>query len=97
MILAKQLKQLLKNKDLTAAKLSRATGINQKTLSEWLSGRTPRDLDQIKILSEYLEVEIGYLLFGEVNKLKNKDLFTENINEINAGVFEVVLRKVNKD
>jgi len=91
MILAKQLKDLLKQKDVTIAQLARATGISAKTIYQWLNGQKPRDLNQVKKVADYFGVSIDFLAFGIQSKTHNDiNSFKE---EINAGVFEVILRK----
>lgn len=91
MILAKQLKDLLKKNDVTVAQLARATQLSSKTIYQWLNGQKPRDLTQLKKVSDYFSVSIDFLAFGIQAKSKN-DL-SDFKDEINAGVFEVILRK----
>lgn len=94
MILAAQLKKLLKKHDLTVAKLSRATGVSQKTLHSWLDSKTPSNLDSVKKIANYFDLTLEELLFGEVPKPKNK--LEEYHDEIQAGIFEVILKRVKK-
>lgn len=94
MILAKQLKDLLKQKDVTVAQLARATQLSSKTVYQWLNGQKPRDLNQVKKVADYFEVTIDFLAFGAVQV--KKTTFEDLKDEINAGYFEVVLRKVKK-
>lgn len=94
MILAGQLKKLLKTHDLTIAKLSRATGLSQKTLRSWAEGSEPKRISEVKILARYFDMTLDQLLFGEVPKVKNK--LEQYEEEIQAGIFEVILRRVKK-
>lgn len=91
MTLNKQLKILLQNKDITVAQLARATKISAKTLYQWLNGQSPKNLIQVRKVADYFEVTIDFLAFGIV--AKNKTELTDFQNEINVGIFEVVLRK----
>lgn len=95
MILAKQIKLLLKEKDLTVAQLSRSCKVSQKTLHEWISGRSPRNLNHVKSVADYLGVTLDFLIFGLENK---KDPNTiETLNEyVSIGKYEVVLRKLKE-
>lgn len=94
MILAKQLKDLLKQKDTTIAQLARATHISSKTLYQWLNGQKPRDLNQVKKVANYFDVSLDYLAFGEISE--SKVGFEDYKEEINAGHFEVILRRIKK-
>lgn len=87
------LKKLIQEKGLTITALSRATKIPLQTLHGWLQGVEPKSIRQVKKLADYLEVDIDYLCFGVDKKKSHFDDFQEGIN---AGVFEVVLRRIKK-
>lgn len=95
MVLKSVLKSLIKSRGITIAHLSRATKVPLQTLHGWLNGSEPKSLRQVKSVADYLEVDLDYLCFGirptdQTNKMEMlKD-------EINAGIFEVVLRRVKK-
>lgn len=91
MILDKQLKILLQRNDVTIAQLARATKISAKTLYQWLQKQKPRDLNQVRKVADYFEVSIDFLAFGI--ELKSKSEIKDYQEEINAGVFEIILRK----
>lgn len=87
------LKDILKEKDISVAQLARATRVPRQTLDNWMSGQEPRSLRQVKDVADYLHVSLDYLCFGE----RGSDPFLNFFeSEINAGVFEVVLRRVVK-
>ena len=67
MTLNKQLKNLLKDKDVTIAQLARATTISAKTLYQWLNGQSPKNLLQVRKVADYFEVTIDYLAFGIIH------------------------------
>lgn len=94
MKLGTQLKQILAAKNITVAQLSKATKISSKTVYHWLNGQSPRNLDQLKLLSDYLEVDLNYLLFNDAKIKKNE--FQDYEDEIKAGIYEVVLRKIKQ-
>ncbi len=85
------LKRLLREQDMTVAQLSRQLSIPRQTLDNWLSGQEPRSLKQVKKVAEYFGVSLDYLCFGE-----EEEKIQEYGQEINAGVFEVVLRRIKK-
>jgi len=93
MILGEMIKKLMLEKDINLSQLSRATEIPRQTLDNWVSGQEPRSLDQLKQVSDYFDVTIDYICFGFEQKDKQ---LSEYGDEINAGVFEVVLRRVKK-
>lgn len=84
------LKDLLHERDMTVAQLSRTTGVALQTLDNWLSGQEPRSLRQVKKVASYFEVPVDYLCFGETSEKKTIEDYKE---EINAGIFEVILRR----
>lgn len=90
------LKQLLNEHDMTAAQLARATKVPPQTINNWLSGLEPRNLSHIKSVADYFKVSVDYLVYGVIEKQKVKSRLEEYEDEINAGTFEVVLRRVRK-
>ena len=90
------LKELLTGCDITASQLSRATKVPVQTIHNWLSGSDPRNLNQVKKIAEYFKVSIDYLCFGHDGESFKKSEIKEYQEEINAGIFEVVLRRIKK-
>ena len=93
-MLAKQLKILLKRDSITVINLAKATGLNTKTLYNYLDGRSPRNLDHIRILCAHFKVSSDELLFGIKSTVEKE--FKDYEEEINAGKFEVILRRLRK-
>lgn len=87
------LKELIKKRGITITALSRATKVPLQTLHGWLQGSEPRSLKQVKSVADFFNVDLDYLCFG-IEGEKNKNNITEFEDEINAGIFEVVLRRV---
>jgi transcriptional regulator with XRE-family HTH domain len=85
------LRDLIKEEGITVSQLSKKSGVPVQTLHNWLSGMEPRSLKQVRKVADYLEVSIDYLCFGIKEKQKN---IQDYEHEINAGVFEVVLRRI---
>ena len=92
MILASQLKYILRQKGITVLALSKATEVPVKTLYSWLQSQSPRNLNHLKKVAEHLNVSLDYLLFNEE---KTQTPFEDLKDEINAGTYEVILRKTN--
>jgi predicted transcriptional regulator len=89
------LKKLIKERGITITHLSRSTKVPLQTLHGWLQGSEPKSLRQVKAVADYLSVDLDYLCFGIKPKVQ-KTQINDYEEEINAGVFEVVLRRVRK-
>lgn len=61
----KKFEDLLKEKNTTTYRVSKATGISGATFSDWKSGRSSPKLDKIKIISNYFGVPIDYFLASD--------------------------------
>lgn len=57
--------ELLKERGITAKKLSDDTGISTGNISEWKSGRVSPSAKKLQVLSEYFGVSTDYLLGTE--------------------------------
>lgn len=88
------LKKLIRERGMTIVALSKKTKVPLQTIHGWLQGSEPKSLRQVKAVADALEVDMEYLCFGTESKPKNQ--FEAFEDEINAGVFEVVLRKVRR-
>lgn len=93
MELAKTLKKLLAEKDITASKLSRDLKIPTSSINDWLAGRTPRDLDAVREVANYLKVSTHHLLFGEPEP---QSIISEILEktEIHTGLYEISVKRV---
>lgn len=94
MKLAIILKSLINEHGLTVTQLSKRSTVPIQTLHNWLTGMEPRSLSQVRKVANYFNVSLDYICFG--TQVKTSQQLEEFSDEINAGVFEVVLRKVKK-
>ena len=62
--LRQQLKLELERRGWTATRLARTAGIPKQSLSGWMAGNRPRNLDQLKKVADVLELDLEVLLFG---------------------------------
>ncbi len=92
-MLAKNLKQLLEDREITISALAKATDVPKSTISTWLAGRTP-DLIQLDKVARYLGTNIEALAFGR----KQEDIFSEIMQkvEIHSGLYEITVKKIVK-
>jgi transcriptional regulator with XRE-family HTH domain len=95
MKLKDQLDILMKNRGLSMSELAREVNVSVKTLHNWAQGQTPRDISQVKQVADFFSVSLDYICFGS-SKTPERGSFEYHQDEINAGVFEVILRKVQK-
>lgn len=91
-----QLRLLLKENDLTAAQLARKSGISKQTLSNWLSGESPRKLEDVHKVAKFFSVSLEELLFAEHPPVKNGGSnFLDIVNgQEMKGIFEVSIKKI---
>lgn len=67
MELSSILRRIMEERRLSQRDLERQTGLPKSTLSDWLSGAQPRNLDDVRRLSRHLGVPFEYLLFGKTD------------------------------
>ncbi len=61
------LKKLLKENDLTASQLARATKVPVQSIHNWIHGQTPRSFEQIKKIADFFNMSVDELVYGSVN------------------------------
>lgn len=54
--------KLLREKQVTAYKVAKETGIAQSTLSDWKNGRSTPKLDKLQKIADYFGVSLEFLL-----------------------------------
>ena len=57
--------ELLKERNVTAYQVGKATGISTSTLSEWKNGKYTPKMDKVQKIAEYFNVSVDYLLGNE--------------------------------
>lgn len=57
--------KLMAEKDITAYRLSKDTGIAESCLSDWKNGRSKPKLDKLQIIADYLGVPLEELIKDE--------------------------------
>lgn len=80
--------QLLQERNVTAYKLSKETGLSETLISNWKSGRQLPKFDSIIILCDYFNVSADYLLgrAQDTNISNNHDNLNSVIGQVNAPV-----------
>lgn len=90
------LKRLLKDNNLTATQLARATKVPVQSIHNWIHGQNPRSFEQIKKIADYFQITVDELVYGSLGSKNISEPIQRYHDEINAGVFEVVLRRIKK-
>lgn len=99
MNLKNQLKNYLDHFDMTAAQLSRKSGVSQQVLSTWLRGGDPKKMTQVKKVADSLNTSVDNLCFGSgISRGQNEEGGFQSLmnDEWVSGVFEVKIRRVKK-
>ena len=78
-----RIRELREDNDLRQADVSSATGIDQRTLSNYETGKTNPDSYAIIKLAQFFNVTTDYLLGIKHNKQNEIDEMLSSINEIN--------------
>ena len=90
------LHSLMKRDRVSGRSLAKEIDVPYKTLQEWLGpgARMPRDREVLKKVSDYFNVSVHYLLFGEEDQ---RSLIGEILDktEIHTGLYEITVKRVN--
>ncbi len=92
--LQKTLKILMAKNGLNVPRLASLVKISRQTLSNWSEGQSPRNIEQVRTVAKFFNVSLEYLLFEEEPPKRNP--IEEYQDEINAGTFDVILRRNRK-
>lgn len=65
--------QLLQKYGVTTYQVSKATGISQSTFSNWKNRRNLISPDKAKIIAEYFNVSLDYLMTGKEEPEKKRN------------------------
>lgn len=87
------LKRLIKENNLNALKLSKATGVPNSTISDWLLGNSPKNIIQVKTIATYFNISIDELIFGDGSLKKIKSVENIEIELLKFGTFDVFLKR----
>lgn len=79
MILGKNLLRLCKEKGLTISKLAKLSNVKQPTLHGWTTGRSVKNINDLKRVCVVLKVGLYEMLFNESDPYRNDGPIFENI------------------
>ena len=84
-----RIRDLRENMDLRQIDVSKATGIDQKTLSNYETGKTNPDSYSIIKLADFFQVSTDYLLgYSDISIKSDKDI-TNVLNNIEKEITEI--------
>jgi transcriptional regulator, XRE family len=61
-IVAKRIKELMKEEQLTQSALAEKIGVKQNTISAWLLGKKEPSIRSLWLVADYFNVDIDYLV-----------------------------------
>ena len=84
-----RIKDLREDKDMRQSDLARATGIDQRTISNYETGKTAPDAYALIKLADFFDVSIDYLVGRTSNDLSNSAKRTQIIERIKNELAEL--------
>lgn len=63
MYLSDNLKKLVREKGIKFKSLSKNTGISLQTINNWISGQNPGNIQQVKVIADFLDINVDDLCF----------------------------------
>jgi transcriptional regulator with XRE-family HTH domain len=100
MTLKKQLRIYLDHYGITAAQLSRKSGVPKQSISGWLSGNNPRDVRQLKKVADSFKTTVDVLMFGAgISEEEKASASLDALlgDEWLSGQFEIRIRRLKKE
>lgn len=67
MELKSSLRRLMKERSISIRRLGEATGVPPSTIKTWLTGASPRSLEDVRAVARYFGVSMEFLVFGETD------------------------------
>lgn len=61
-LIAKRIKDLMKNEKLTQMQLATALGIRQSSVSDWINAKSEPSIENLWKLADFFDVSIDYLI-----------------------------------
>lgn len=74
--------RLLKEKSVTAYRVSKETGIGASTFSDWKSGRSTPKQEKLQKIADYFGVSVDYLMTGKEDTPKETTLTSRDERDI---------------
>lgn len=92
-VISEVLPRLLRERNITAKQLSKATGISASTISTWcLPNSKPKRIEDVAAAAEYLNCGLSMLLFNEAESSLDLQNITGSV--LLDGIFKIHLEKI---
>lgn len=94
--LSEVLRREIESRNESIAVLSKNTGIPRTTLHDWVHGRLPssRNLKYVQILSEYFNVSLETLLFGENTQFDRRNVLFNSFFQDGESKYRITVEEV---
>ncbi|WP_415061371.1 helix-turn-helix domain-containing protein [Bdellovibrio sp.] len=94
MSLGKHLSRIMKERGLSLAALSKASGVSKQTIHGWTAGRRVHDISQLKKVATVLKMPLHDLLFGEPDPFLSAPAVI--LKELFSGDIRVTIHKIEE-
>jgi len=94
MVLSKTLIKYLKLKKMNLSQLAKESGVAQNTLHGWTTGRSVRNIDDLKKVCTILQVSLHQLLYDESDPYELAQ--EEILKELFSGDLRVTIHRIEK-
>ena len=84
--------ELMEERNVKASDITRETGIQAGSISDWKSGRSVPTGDRLLALAKFFRVSTSYLLFGEEEPNSDEEEMVEEPEEEEAEKIEIINR-----
>ena len=92
MQLSQMLRKMIRDRNLSLSKLSKASGVSAPTLHGWQNGRGVQDLDALKKVAAVLQISVHELLYGEPDPFESKS--DQIIEHLFTGDLRISISKI---
>lgn len=101
MNLKSNLRSLLDLKGISISTLSLKAKVPKSSVADWVSGSTPKNLDSLKRVADFLSVSVDQLLYGDVTESKALsdgiiDGLTSDRDGFWSGNFQIKIKPIGK-
>lgn len=96
-MLKTNLKKLMQQRGISSAELSRRTHVPKQTICDWLSGVPPENIQQLKVVGNFLNHSVDELCFTNFAHGENHDALIADDLDCSQSHSESVLTTPNSD
>lgn len=88
--------QLMRDKNYSIKELAFESGVPASTIAHLKLNRPPKDVSTAHALAEVFGVSLHYMLYGEDDPREKRNPPNDFNPELFSGVFEIIVKRVNK-